>query len=383
MVKRSLLKIIIGILLIFFLGVSCSTKKDEFSTEPQSNNGKKWRVGFLEGGPFVGYPMTLKALVQGLLELGWVEEIQIPAQSDETATEEMWTWMANNVKSKYIEFAADAYWSNRWDNVNLRTKTKREIINRFNGKKDIDLIIAMGTWAGKDLATDEHSVPTVVVASRNPVLSGIIKSDKDSGYNHVHARVDSTRYERQVRQFHDIFKFKRLGIVFDKYSPSGRNYAGIEQIENVAKERQFTIVSCYAPSVEVPIGYAEKAAIECYRELAPKVDAVYLTEHRGLTERSLQTILAPLIHYKVPSFSQSILMAVRKGVLMGNAETVYQPVGLYYAKIIASILNGASPGDLPLVFNDPLRLAINMKTAKMIGYAPTKEIMQVTDEVYN
>ena len=100
MVKRSLLKMIIGILLILFLGASCSIKKDDVSTKPQSNNGKKWRVGYLEGGPFVGYAMTLKALVQGLSELGWVEEIQFPAQSDETTTEELWTWMANNVRSQ-------------------------------------------------------------------------------------------------------------------------------------------------------------------------------------------------------------------------------------------------------------------------------------------
>ena len=243
-------------------------------------------------------------------------------------------------------------------------------------------MIAMGTWAGKDLANYEHSVPTVVVAARNPVLSGIIKSSDESGFDHIHARVDPNRYERQVRKFHNIFRFKRLGIVFDKYSSSGRNYAGIEQIEKVAADRNFTIVSCYAPSVQVPIGYAEKTAIECYKELAPKVDAVYLTEHRGLTERSLQKILEPIIENKVPSFSQSISMAVQNGVLMGNSETVYQPVGLFYAKIIANIFNGASPGDLPLVFNDPLRLAINMKTAKMIGYAPAEEIMQATDEVY-
>ena len=94
MVKKTLLNMIIGILLILFLGASCSIKKDDVSTKPQSNNGKKWRVGYLEGGPFVGYAMTLKALVQGLSELGWVEEIQFPAQSDETTTEELWTWMA-------------------------------------------------------------------------------------------------------------------------------------------------------------------------------------------------------------------------------------------------------------------------------------------------
>ena len=56
MVKRTRLNMIIGILLILFLGASCSIKKDGLSTKPQTNNGKKWRVGYLEGGPFISYP---------------------------------------------------------------------------------------------------------------------------------------------------------------------------------------------------------------------------------------------------------------------------------------------------------------------------------------
>jgi len=307
----------------------------------------------------------------------------IPAQLDETATEYLWTWMAKNVKSQYIEFVADAYWSTNWDKTNRRSITKQEIIQRLNQKKDIDLMIAMGTWAGKDLASYEHSVPTVVLAARNPVLSGIIKSAEDSGHDHVHARLDSTRYERQVRQFHDIFNFKRLGIVFDRGTTAGRNYAGIAQIEKVAAERGIVVVSCDAPSIQVSREVAEQTVIECYQELAPKVDAVYITTHRGVTLRNIPKILTPINKYNRPSYSQSISLEVRHGVLMSNAEAGFQFVGHFYAQTIAQIFNGANPGDLPQIFEDPNRLAINMKTAKMIGYAPTKEVMQATDEVYN
>ena len=78
-----------------------------------------------------------------------------------------------------------------------------EIIDRLNRKKDIDLIIAAGTWAGQDLANDRHKTPTIVISTSNPLSSGIIKSLEDSGYDHVHARMNPYRYERQVRIFHD------------------------------------------------------------------------------------------------------------------------------------------------------------------------------------
>lgn len=65
------------------------------------------------------------------------------------------------------------------------------------------------------------------------VAAGIIKSPEDSGYDHIHARVDPTRYERQICVFHDIFEFKKLGVPFED-SITGRSYAAIEKIETVA-----------------------------------------------------------------------------------------------------------------------------------------------------
>ena len=40
-------------------------------------------------------------------------------------------------------------------------------------------MIAMGTWAGQDLANGEHSVPTVVASCSDPIGSGIVKSAEE------------------------------------------------------------------------------------------------------------------------------------------------------------------------------------------------------------
>ena len=111
----------------------------------------------------------------------------------------------------------------------------------------MDLVIAMGTWAGKDMANNNHKTPTMVLSTSDPIGSGIIKSIEDSGYDHVHARVDPTRYERQVRIFHDLIGFQKLGIAYED-SVYGRTYAAIDPIEKVAKERGFDIVRCYTQS---------------------------------------------------------------------------------------------------------------------------------------
>ena len=105
-------------------------------------------------------------------------------------------------------------------------------------------MIAMGTWAGKDLANNRHHTPMMVLSTSDPIGSGIIKSVEDSGLDHVHARVDPYRYERQVRIFHDLVTFKKLGVAYED-SVIGRSYAAVEMIENVAKERNFEVFHCH------------------------------------------------------------------------------------------------------------------------------------------
>jgi ABC-type uncharacterized transport system substrate-binding protein len=87
----------------------------------------------------------------------------------------------------------------------------------------------------------------MVLSASDAVASGIIKSAEDSGYNHVHACVDPFRYDRQVRVFHDIVGFKKLGIAYED-SVEGKSYAAVEIIEKVAAERDFKIVKCFTKS---------------------------------------------------------------------------------------------------------------------------------------
>ena len=54
-------------------------------------------------------------------------------------------------KSDYVEFVADAHYSAFWEN-DKRSEVEDKIVFRLNNDKDIDLMIAMGTWAGKGLA---------------------------------------------------------------------------------------------------------------------------------------------------------------------------------------------------------------------------------------
>jgi ABC-type uncharacterized transport system substrate-binding protein len=377
--KTLMLCLLLAVALISPAASVPAAESGDFPTSPVNHQGKKWRIGYLEGGNYPDYEVILKATVRGLINLGWIQKMDIPDRY-EPNHEEFWKTLSRNVKSDYLEFVPDAFYSANFDK-SLRQETKARLIERLKNRKDIDLMIAMGTWAGQDLANSEHSVPTVVASCSDPIGSGIVKSAEDSGFDFLHAKVDPERYERQVRLFHDIIGFKKLGIVYED-SAEGKTFGGVSSVEKVAKERGFEVVSCFAPFNDVSAEQATDGVLACYNDLASKVDAIYVTVHRGITLHSLPKLMAPLYAKQIPSFSMLGSNEVRHGVLMSIAQAEFKYVGQFHAEVIARIFNGAKPRQLKQAWSDPLKIAINLETARRISYDPPVDVLAASDEIY-
>lgn len=355
---------------------------DRTSTAPVRKVEGKWRIGYYEGGQYADYEVILKATVRGLIALGWIEPLSLPADNNPEPGG-FWAWLAKNARSDYIEFVADAYYSAGNFDRELRPQVRERVLERLSagGKGDLDLMLAMGTWAGQDLASDRHGVPTVAASISDPVGSGIVRSARDSGFDHLHAKVEPDRYARQIELFHDIIRFRKLGVVYED-SPEGRTFAAVEAIERTAAARGFEIVRCFAPFNDVSQEEAERRAVACYEEVAAQADAVYLTVHRGLNAKSLPRAVAPLIAAERPSFSMLGETEVQRGVLMSVAQGNYVYVGHFHAETIARIFNGAKPRALTQEWLAPAKIALNLKVAELIGYNPPVDILLACDEIY-
>src|SRR5690606_39935229 len=128
-----------------------------------------------------------------------------------------------------------------------RASVRTAITARMRQLGDIDLMIAMGTWAGQDMRSIGPPMPTIVGSASDPLAAGIVDSPQDSGRDNLHARIEPERYQRQVRLFHEIVPFKKLGIVYED-SEAGRSYAAVNAVEQVGKEQGFAIQHCHARS---------------------------------------------------------------------------------------------------------------------------------------
>lgn len=354
---------------------------DSFPTSPVLKNGvKKWRIGYYQGGDYGSYQKSLAALVQGLMRLGWIEEAELPVPPTPKDTRQIWKWLTTEAKSDYLEFVTEGRYDAKW-NKKTRKKLQREIATRLNSKKDIDLMLAMGTWAGQDLAAADITTPTLVGSTTDPIASGIIASAEDSGHEHLLAKVDPDRHKRQVRLFYKIFHFSTLGIVYED-SPEGRGFSAVNSVFEEAEQLGFTVVPCQAQFNGLGIEEAEAAVNNCYLDLADKVEAVYIVRHPGVNLKNLPNILAPLNAKKIPTFAQGLSEEVEHGVLLSISLADFSYIGDYYAGTIARIFNGAKPRQLTQVFQNPPKIAINLKTAQLIGYDPSVDIVGAADEIY-
>ncbi len=347
-----------------------------FETTPVDNKGNKWKIGYYEGGSYSNYPIHLEALIEGLVKLGWMQPIDLKAAYDKDRTATMWRTLAQAADSRYLEFVETAYWSANWDDTD-RKETKAACLQQLQAHK-LDFMIAMGTWAGQDLANDLHTVPTVGIDISDPLKSGVIACAEDSGFDHVYVRCDPDRETRKLRVFHSLVGFDTLGIAYVD-TPDGRAYAAVDSIYKVARERKFKVISCDAPVSDGDTQKCVEGLYECHQNLTRQADAIFITTHRGMAIATMDKVLAPMFKNKVPTFSQRGVEEVEYGVLMSISTPI---IGLHHAKVIASIFNGVKPRDMDQILKDPLRISINMETARRIGYTPPKNIFRITDAVY-
>jgi len=344
--------------------------------------GRKWRIAYIEGGAYADYYQVLLHVTEGLKSLGWIDFEHLPEIADGKDTRMIWRSFLSSVRvqSRYIEFVRDAFYTAEWD-TQKRKIIKEQLIHRLNHDRDIDLVLALGTWAGQDLANDRHSVPIVSLSVSDPIRAGIIPNPDDSGYAHLHARVDPTRYRRQVERFYNAVHFRTLGISY-KNTPAGRSYAALEDILDLAAEKGFAVVACELPEyISQDTPYTDAHATECMEALSLHADAVYITNNVEFSTQNAKNYLQPLTEKKIPTFAQAGHELVRYGALMGTVQK-WEELGRFHAETIGRILNGAKPRDLSQIFEYKDRIALNLKTAEEIGFQPDNELLSQTDMVF-
>ena len=151
----------------------------------------------------------------------------------------------------------------------------------------------------------------------------------------------------------------------------------------LAGKNHFEIVRCHTESDLSDMKLAEEGVITCFDNLVDSADAIYVTQQGGVNSRSIPSLVRIANEHNIPTFSQSGAEEVSYGFLASLSQAGYRYVGQFHADTMAKIFNGARPNQLTQLFQEPPKIALNLKTAELIGFDPPVVLLGASDELFN
>ena len=146
--------------------------------------------------------------------------------------------------------------------------------------------------------------------------------------------------------------------------------------------RGFEIVTCHTQSDISDQTIAGQSVVQCFERLAKEADAIYVTLQGGVNTQTIPKLVEIANRHRIPTFSQAGSKGVQYGLLLSISRPSFKPVGLFLAATVAKVLNGAKPRQLDQLFQEPRNIAINLKTAELIGLYLYADVLAAADELY-
>lgn len=344
-----------------------------------SEEHKVWRIGYIESGSVPLFNNALKGFVQQLIKDDYLSPLA-PNIFKETNNKKIWGALSD-ASSNRVKFVKKAFLENDWRAVGDALSRKR--MCKCIKENKLDVVLVMGTLAAQKCISYNTDTVFIIVGASNVYMSGITASKTYSGFDNVFATIDSCKYKQQIKTFHSIIGFDKLGVVY-KDTVRNRTYAGIDDIEEMSKTLDFEIATCFSNPEERNMKESVNNLEGCYKHLAKSIDAMYITVHGALLDHNNAYKMAlPFLKNKIPTFVQEDAKLVEHGFLMSIvAKEPGKDEGTFTAKRFEEILNGATPGKLDMRFHEKTSLFINKRVAEIIGVKIPDSILMVADKVY-
>ena len=309
------------------------------ATFGQQQSTKVWRIGILalvsqtvaQSGDRYG------SLIAGLRELGYIEGRNIAIE---------WRY-ADGVYDRLPELAAEL------------------------AKSNVDVIVTNATPGARAAQHATTTIPIVALAVGDPVGSGLVASLARPGSNVTGlSTMGEDVYGKRLEMLSTVApKAVSIAVLINPNNAIAQRILPVLQAAAKQLNRRLQIVNAGTVN-ELKAGFSQMA-----REHAGAV----LVEYEPFLSTQNALIAELAASQMLPSI-QGERLYVEAGGLMsyGAASGEYYRRGATY---VDKILKGAKPGDLPMEQPTRFELAINMKTAKMLGLKIPNSILVLATKV--
>jgi putative ABC transport system substrate-binding protein len=275
------------------------------------------------------------------------------------------TGIQDSLKARGVNAALDL------QNANGDMNTAAQIANKFKSDK-VDVAVGIGTPIAVALANTFPDTPVVFSAVTDPVGANLVSS-LANGAGNVAGLSDAIPTGDHIALFKEIAGIKTLGYIYT--SSEANSISALALVEEACKAQGIELVT-QAISTSAELRQAAEAIVN-------RVDGIYLT-----TDNTVYSALSSLIQVfggaKKPIFSGDVTSTLNGGCMIASGFNYYK-AGIATGNIIADILEGKKPADIPVKFlTDPSEsdMLFDLDAAKACGIVIPEKYLSVANYIF-
>ncbi|KMQ74169.1 ABC transporter substrate-binding protein [Marinobacter subterrani] len=242
-----------------------------------------------------------------------------------------------------------------------------QIARKFIGEQP-DVIVAIATPSAQTVAAAARNIPVIFSAVTDPVGAKLVRSLEAPGAN-ISGVSDMLPIDKHLDMLQRVMpNAKRIGTV---YNPGEANAVSlVNLLEERLKARGLTLEKAAATKTSEVLGAA--------RSLVGNVDAIYLTTDNTVISAA-EAVIAVGERADIPVFAADTATVERGAVAALGFD--YYDHGRQTGAMVAKVLEGKNPGEMPVETMEKLDLFVNPAAAERMGITLSDELVADAEQV--
>lgn len=231
---------------------------------------------------------------------------------------------------------------------------------------DVDLIVAVGQAAALAASRATHRIPIVFTSVGDAVAAGILADRTRPGGNVTGiSSLQSELAAKRLQVLHSLAPaVRRVFVVHERSDPVAASI-----VRNAVDAAPALGLDVVVRDVD-----DDRDLVEILAQIGPG-DALFAADDSRL--RIPVAVLERSLASRTPAIFGTALWVGHGGLISYGPDAYAE--GVQAASLVARILGGTNPGDLPVEGAERIDLAVNLKTAERLGLVVPRRILLRAD----
>ena len=255
-------------------------------------------------------------------------------------------------------------------NANGDPGTAAQIANKFLSDR-VDVAVGIATPTAVALANTIKNIPVVFSAVTDPIAANLVTS-LSRGEGNVTGLSDGLPTADHIRMFQQVAGIRTLGFLYT--SSETNSLSDLAKVEEACRNLGITLVP---QSINTSAELRQAA-----QTIIGRVDGIYIGTDNGVFS-ALPALIQVCEDAKKPLFSSDVTAAVNGGCFIANGFNYYT-AGLATGDMVADILEGKRPADMPTRFLTAaeMDLLVDLDAAANCGITIPQNILSQANYIY-